>query len=196
MSLCLPFALTPAIGGGRGVDAAIGSLCASWGIWQRERELGTPLWAHHSSFTLDALLPLSAPSCRVSFSGVLALPHGALQRAAATCWRPPHTTNWNLDLTTLPRRTTPTQSSPFPCYQPLLPPSFFCQNVTLLNCPTYSSLCSTPPSLFFSVSLCPALAGGEKLAACDWNPSLRCPMWQINRRVPHVCLRFPLYFPT
>lgn len=144
--LFLAFALTPAIRRGRSINAsgltpATGFLSASWGIWQkeggreRERELGTPVWALHTYFFIFFIFyirstppppPSSTPpilsvsSCRFSFSSVLALPHGALQRAAATCWRPPHTTNWNLDLTTPPKKTSLTHHP-----QPPSTPFFF-----------------------------------------------------------------------
>lgn len=60
------------------------------------------------------------------------------QRATATCWQPPHTTDWNLDLTVPPLRVPPPpspQCSLFPVPSCLTIPFFFIP--VQLSCPTY-----------------------------------------------------------
>lgn len=96
-------------------------------------------------------LPLSlAPLPSLLFQCVSSALAGSEQRAAATCWRPAHTINWNLDLAGPPLRPLLAAAPPPPhvlCFPSLLSPfSFF---LAQLNCPTYSSfrpLCTLPPS--------------------------------------------------
>lgn len=145
------------------------------GYDRKERE--SPALLFYSRSTLLRLPPphLSVSPCQVSFSSVLALPRGELQRAAATCWQPPRTTEpWNLDLTTPPEA--PFQCSlsllcpPSSLLRPVSPPShskifnFF--SLTQLNCPTYSSCLSSFPSTPLSQSECIPLSPG-----CLWLES-------------------------
>lgn len=69
-----------------------------------------------------------------------------LQRATATCWQPPHTTDWNLDLT-VPLLRHPLPPSPqcslFPVPSCLTTPIFF------LPCSAELSHLVSPLSLFF-----------------------------------------------
>lgn len=121
--LFLPCALTLAIRRGRrwrqrcspGYWLAVCQLGNMTEKIERERERAgdsavSPALLFYSRSTPLCLPPphLSVSPCQVSFSSVLALPRRELQRAAATCWQPPHTTEpWNLDLTTPPPEALP-----------------------------------------------------------------------------------------
>lgn len=188
-SVCPPQPPSTCHGGGGASCPRLLLACSvcSWGMWQRE-------WGRARGLSFAPCLfyaPSLAPLPSLLFQCVSSALATSEQRAAVTCRRAAHTTDWNLDLAAPPLGGTPRCCTPslHLCSLSLLSNFFSSRSTKLPHLFLSPSAMPTKPTPTNPISAHPVFAG----TPCGQNPSLRRRVTNQPRQSPALAslLRSP-----